>query len=74
MQNVHHIHVCSTDDLSNYATIHIVTNADSHKIKHLIREKLKEHSIAHVTLELEAESEHCHQEFCHVEIASLSKH
>ena len=25
-------------------------------------------------LQLEAESEHCHQKFCHVEIASLSKH
>lgn len=65
--DVHHIHVWSMDGESNYATMHVVTNADAHEIKHLIREELSEHGIGHVTLELECEGEHCHEEHCHVE-------
>ena len=33
--------------------MHVVCNGDFHEIKHKIREELKEHSISHVTLELE---------------------
>ena len=65
--NVHHIHIWSMDGNSNYATMHVVINGDAHKIKHKIREELKEHGIGHVTLELEEEGEHCHEEHCHVE-------
>ena len=75
VQDVHHIHIWSMDGQSNYATMHIVTNSDSNQIKHKIREELKEHGIGHVTLELEAESEHCHEKYCHVEVeASSSGH
>lgn len=72
--DVHHIHIWTMDGQNNYATMHIVTNADNHEIKHKIREELLEHGIFHVTLELEAEGEHCHEEHCHVEIASSSCH
>ena len=65
--DVHHIHVWSMDGLRNYATMHIVTNSDSHQIKHKIREELKEHGIGHVTLELEAEGENCPEDHCYVE-------
>ncbi|MBO5939101.1 MAG: cation transporter [Clostridia bacterium] len=65
--DVHHIHVWSMDGESNYATMHIVTSADAHEIKHKVREELSEHGIGHVTLELEREGEHCHEEHCHVE-------
>ena len=65
--DVHHIHVRSIDGQNNYATMHIVTNADSHEIKHKIRENLHEHGISHVTLELETESEECHERECHTE-------
>ncbi|MBE6799377.1 MAG: cation transporter [Ruminococcaceae bacterium] len=71
---VHHIHVWSMDGQSNYATMHVVTNGDAHVVKDKIREELKEHGIGHVTLELEAEGEHCHEECCHVEVQSGSGH
>ena len=71
---VHHIHVWSMDGQRNYATMHVVTNADHHEIKEKIREELREHSIGHVTLELEAEGEHCHEEHCHVEIGESHGH
>ncbi len=64
--DVHHIHIWSMDGFHNYATMHIVSNEDSHKIKHLIRDELKEHGIEHVTLELEKENENCHEESCHI--------
>ena len=72
--DVHHIHVWSMDGQSNYATMHIVANGDAHEIKKKIREELKEHGIGHVTLELETEGEHCHEEHCHVEHAAHAGH
>jgi cobalt-zinc-cadmium efflux system protein len=71
---VHHVHVWSLDGQSNYATMHIVTNEESHGIKHKIREELREHGIGHATLELEREGEHCHEEHCHVETEHTSGH
>ena len=71
---VHHIHVWSMDGHNNYATMHVVVNGDAHKLKHNIRDELKEHGIGHVTLELEAEGEHCHEEHCHVDVVSSSGH
>lgn len=71
---VHHIHVWSMDGDNNYATMHIVVNADTHTIKHNIRDELKEHDIGHVTLEFETEGEHCHEEHCHVDVVSSSGH
>ena len=71
---VHHIHIWSMDGQNNYATMHIVTNADSHQIKEKIREELSEHGIGHATLELEAENEHCHEKDCHVEYGQHSGH
>ncbi len=71
---VHHIHIWSMDGQSNYATMHIVTNSDSPKIKETIREELSEHGINHATLELENEDEHCHEENCSVEYNISSGH
>lgn len=64
---VHHVHVWTMDGQSNYATMHVVINGDAHDIKHAIREELAEHGVGHVTLELECEGEHCHEEHCRVE-------
>lgn len=72
--DVHHIHIWSMDGQSNYATMHVVTNADTGLIKKKIREELKEHGICHVTVELEAEGEHCGEEHCHVEHIHSSGH
>jgi cobalt-zinc-cadmium efflux system protein len=72
--DVHHIHVWSMDGHTGYATMHVVTNGEAHEIKRLVREELKEHGIAHATLELESEGEHCHEEHCHIEPSSPSDH
>ena len=71
---VHHIHVWSMDGHNNYATMHVVINGNAHIIKDKIRDELREHGIGHVTLELEAEDEHCHEEHCHVDVVSSSGH
>lgn len=72
--DAHHIHIWSMDGQSNFATMHIVTNSDAHKIKELIREELAEHGIVHATLELESEGEHCHEKNCDMKINSNSGH
>ena len=72
--NIHHIHIWSMDGHNNYATMHIVAKGDSHNIKKQIREELKEHGIGHVTLEIEATNEHCHEEHCHIEFTSSAHH
>lgn len=72
--DVHHIHIWSMDGHHNYATMHIVTNEDPHKVKEAIREELGEHGIGHVTLELEREGEQCHQQCCHIAFEKSAGH
>ena len=72
--DAHHIHVWSMDGQSNYATMHIVTNADSFTIKEKIREELNEHRISHVTLELEKEGDECHERNCCVKTLQYAWH
>ena len=72
--DVHHIHIWSMDGVNNYATMHIVTSDDPHKIKHLVREELSEHGISHATLELESEGEHCHETQCYTNCENSSHH
>ncbi len=74
VKGVHHIHIRSMDGHRNYATMHIVADGDSHKIKHMVREELSEHGIVHATLELEDENEHCHEEDCHIHFEHSSSH
>jgi len=72
--DIHHIHIWSMDGQNNYATVHIVTNADPQEIKDQVRKELREHGVGHVTLELEAVGEHCHERTCHVEFSAPSCH
>jgi len=74
VKGVHHIHIWSMDGHNNYATMHIVTNEETHLIKEKAREELAEHGITHATLELETEGERCHEESCHVKVHSCSGH
>ena len=67
---VHHLHIWSIDGQNNYATMHIVTDAEGAEIKSKIREELRAHGIGHVTLELETESEDCHEEVCRTDAPS----
>ena len=72
--DIHHVHVWSMDGQNNYATMHIVTNGEPHEIKENIRSVLREHGIGRVTLELEAEHEHCHEEHCTVKPSGGRSH
>ena len=63
--DVHHIHLRSIDGHVHDASMHIVTDADPGEIKQKVREELREHGIAHTTLELETSSEHCDDRHCH---------
>lgn len=72
--DVHHVHIWSMDGQTNYATMHIVTNGEAHRIKEQVREELQEHGISHATLELESENEHCHQRHCRVEEKKSTGH
>jgi hypothetical protein len=55
------------DGHRNYATMHVMTAGDGHRIKHALRQELQKQGIVHVTLELEYPGEHCHEPNCHVE-------
>ncbi len=74
VKDVHHIHIWSMDGHNNYATMHIVTNEETHLIKEKVREELAEHGITHATLELETEGERCHEENCRVKVPVCSAH
>ena len=72
--DVHHLHLWSLDGQNNYATMHIVTDIEPHKIKEKIRAELREHGIAHVTLEIETPNEHCHEKECCVDFNHSHTH
>ena len=72
--DVHHVHVWSVDGIHHSATLHVVTNGDPHNVKEAIREDLSEHGIRHVTMELEAEGEHCHDQVCQPVVESGHHH
>lgn len=74
VDDVHHIHIWSMDGNSNFATMHVVTNSESHIIKEKVREELTEHGISHATLELEAVGEHCHENDCKAHLNVKSGH
>lgn len=64
VENVHHLHVWSLDGYHNYATLHLVCSADHTATKHLVKDALKAHGIAHVTIETESASEDCGDAEC----------
>lgn len=72
--DVHHIHIWSIDGYNNYATMHIVSDDDSIKVKQEVRNKLKEYKISHVTIEIENTKERCEDKYCHVENDEIAHH
>jgi len=66
IDDVHHIHLWSLDGSRNFATMHIVTDCDSHTIKERVKAELAEHNIFHSTIELENSSENCLHKACEV--------
>lgn len=74
IKDVHHIHVRSLDGNVHFASMHVVTNENSTKVKTEIRNKLKHIGIAHATLELESEKEVCENCHCHIESTAAHSH
>lgn len=74
VRDVHHIHVWSMDGQNNYATMHIVTEADVAGIKEAVRKELAEHGIGHVTIETETPHEHCHATVCDAATGTIRGH
>lgn len=72
VKDVHHIHLRTIDGSTNFATMHIVTDENSKEIKEKVREELKEHGIAHATLEIETSDEICESRHCHFEFESAA--
>ncbi len=74
VEDVHHIHLWSIDSFDVYATMHVVTDGDASKVKADVKEKLKELSVAHSTLEIEDVSESCCEHECDVQKTHHSHH
>ena len=72
--DVHHIHIWSVDGHRNYATMHIVTEADGKIVKKAVRDELSEHGICHATLELERPDEDCDAKECVIESGHPCQH
>ena len=72
--DVHHIHVRSVDGYNNFATLHVVANKYSDKIKNEVKEELKEHNICHSTVEIELPNEECEDEKCNVNNIKSTHH
>jgi cobalt-zinc-cadmium efflux system protein len=66
VKNAHDIHIWSLDGEKNILTSHIVLENSVENIKEVkenIKNILFENNIPHATLEIEYESEHCH-DYC----------
>lgn len=74
--DVHHIHIWTLDNQTNYATMHIVTNLNDNysSLKLKIKEELSSLSITHSTLELELQNEQCNCTTCTVNTFNVHHH
>lgn len=75
IEDIHHIHLWTMDNMNNYATLHIVTKEKNiKKLKHEIREELMEHNVNHVTIEIEDKNEGCESEKCEIKVSTSHHH
>jgi len=68
--DVHHVHLWSIDGQNNFATMHVVTDSEMHKVRDYIRRVLRTNGVEHVTVEIESSTEHCHERECCLETAT----
>lgn len=67
--DVHHIHIWSMDGVTNYSTMHIVTESKNTKeLKSKIREEMSELGISHTTIEIEDKNDNCDEKECEIKI------
>ena len=64
--DVHHIHAWSLDGERSIATLHAKISGNAHDIKEKIKNELSHFGVAHSTVEIEYESEECHDVFCDI--------
>ena len=74
VEGVHHVHAWTMDGEHNYATMHIVTDADAKTVKAAIKSELAKMGIFHATLEIEGTDEGCSELDCHVEFTESHGH
>ena len=74
VEDVHHLHVWTMDGEHNYATMHVVTDADAKTVKEAVKAELAEMGIFHVTLEIEGVGEDCGEQDCRVEFKESDGH
>ena len=68
VKDIHHVHIWSMDGERHHATLHVVANGDLPVIKGRIRDEFARHGIGHVTVEFEAENEHCSDRECRMDM------
>lgn len=66
VENAHHVHLWTLDGQVNFATMHVVTAADTQKVKAKVREEMAEHGFSHVTIEIESPGEECNEMHCEI--------
>ncbi len=74
VEGVHHIHLWSIDGEENLATMHIVTNGDTDKIKKEVKSILLDLGINHSTIETEKLGEACGDKQCNTSEHSHTHH
>ena len=73
--DVHHIHIWSMDGVTNYSTMHIVTEENNAKeLKKKIRKEMNELGISHTTIEIEDKNDDCEEKECEVKINNEVHH
>ena len=72
--DVHHMHVRSFDGMHNAASMHLVIEGDHASVKACVRALLREHGIAHITLETENVGEECADPQCNIKERSSVGH
>ena len=74
VSDVHHIHLWSLTPENVCATFHLVTESSDAGVKEEVKEKLLQMGITHVTMEIEAPGEHCHDTLCTINALSSHSH
>ena len=73
--DVHHIHIWSMDGVTNYSTMHIVSeDKDIKELKSKIREEMKNIGISHTTIEIEDKNDNCDEKECEVKVDNEVHH
>ncbi len=72
--DVHHIHLWSIDGGRHFASLHIVTDSETEKIKEAVKTELREHGIQCATVETEKSTEKCYETMCRTEHWNVSGH